>query len=143
MFRDLSFLGALGAAIIFWVGLYWFSDPLLQLDWPRHAPWTFLSLVLLYPVMEEILFRGLLQEALRTRLPPLRWGPVSVANLCTSILFTALHFLTHPLAWALSILLPSLGFGYFMDKYRDLRAPVFLHVFYNAGYFWLFAPQTV
>ncbi len=39
------------------------------------------------------------------------------------------------------MILPSLVFGYFKDKYHSLTAPILLHVFYNAGFFWLFAPQ--
>ena len=38
------------------------------------------------------------------------------------------------------MLLPSLLFGYFKDRYRSLTIPIILHVFYNAGYFWYEMP---
>ena len=60
-----------------------------------------------------------------------------------SLVFTGLHFIYHPPLWAASVLLPSLVFGYFKDRYRTLTTPIILHVFYNAGYFWLFAPPGV
>ena len=68
---------------------------------------------------------------------------VTHANLITSLVFTGLHFIYHPPLWAASVLLPSLVFGYFKDRYRTLTTPIILHVFYNAGYFWLFAPPGV
>jgi membrane protease YdiL (CAAX protease family) len=37
------------------------------------------------------------------------------------------------------VFFPSLVFGLFKDRTQRLLAPILLHVFYNAGYFWLFA----
>ena len=73
------------------------------------------------------------------RLKPWRLGPLSHANILTSVLFTALHFINHPPLWAAAVLFPSLVFGLFKDRSGGLAAPIILHVFYNSGYFWLFA----
>ena len=60
------------------------------------------------------------------------------ANLLTSLLFTALHFINHAPLWAAAVFFPSLVFGFFKDRTGKLAAPIILHVFYNSGYFWLF-----
>jgi len=92
-------------------------------------------------VLEEVVFRGIVQEML-FRQP---WGRrevglLSVANLITSILFAGSHFIHHPPLWAILVFFPSLIFGYFKDRYQRLYVPILLHVFYNAGYFLLFKP---
>jgi membrane protease YdiL (CAAX protease family) len=40
---------------------------------------------------------------------------------------------------SVAVFLPSLIFGYFRDRYDQLHASIVLHVFYNAGYIWIFA----
>ena len=95
-------------------------------------------LVLLQPVLEELLFRGLIQGKLLTW----NWGKrqfagFTLANLATSLLFTALHFASHPPLWAAGVLLPSMLFGYFRDRHDSVYPAIALHVFYNAGYFLL------
>ena len=61
----------------------------------------------------------------------------TLANLATSVLFTALHFVSHPPLWAAGVLLPSLLYGYFRDRHDSVYPAIALHVFYNAGYFLL------
>ena len=141
MLRDWTFHAALLAALLFWALLYAFTTPDIHWDWPLRAPWLFLWPALFYPVLEEIIFRGLVQDLAHRHLRAWRWGPISHANLYTSLLFTALHFIHQPPLWAAAVIFPSLVFGYFKDKYHGLTAPILLHVFYNAGFFWLFAPQ--
>lgn len=140
MLRDRTFYAALAAAPLFWAILYGLTTPDIRWAWPLREPVRFLWPALLYPVMEEIVFRGLVQELAHHHLRPWRLGPLSHANVLTSLLFTGLHFFYHPPLWAAAVLVPSLVFGHFKDKYRGLTAPITLHVFYNAGYFWLFAP---
>jgi len=36
------------------------------------------------------------------------------------------------------VFFPSLVFGYFKDRTGRLTAPILLHIFYNAGFLWLF-----
>lgn len=96
----------------------------------------FLLLVLLYPLLEEFIFRGLIQGGLRKYRPcrKSRKG-ISVANVLTSILFAALHLIAHPVLWAASVFVPSVLLGYFRDRYKSLIPSMVLHVGFNFGYF--------
>lgn len=130
---DAHFGLAIGAGIAFWIALLLFGDTR-----PPLEPAVLLSVILLRPVVEELLFRGLLQGWLRERPTwrQARWG-VTRANLAVSVVFTALHFIGHPPLWAAGVLLPSLLFGYFRDRHDSVWPAIALHVFYNGGYFLL------
>ena len=130
---DPHFALALVAGIVFWFALAALGKAGLRHDWT-----ALLLLVLLQPLLEELLFRGLIHGKLLT----LSWGQrrcagFTLANLATSLLFTALHFASHPPLWAAGVLLPSLLFGYFRDRHDSIYPAIALHVFYNAGYFLL------
>lgn len=137
--KDFLFLMALLAGPVCWLVLYALLAPEPAWDWPLRNPGLFLMPALVYPVLEEIAFRGLLQELVRERVSSSGFGPLSHANLITSLVFTALHFIYHPPVWAALVLLPSLVFGYFKDRTRSVVAPAILHVFYNSGFLWLFS----
>jgi len=137
--QDPLFLLALAAGPACWLILYFILQPAVQLGWPLLLPGLFLLPVLIYPVAEELVFRGLIQELLQEYLGAGRLGPLSVANLLTSCLFTGLHFLYHPPLWAALVFFPSLVFGFFKERTATLTAPIILHVFYNAGFIWLFS----
>lgn len=136
--RDPLFYLALAAAVIFWVLLYLLTQPEVNLGWIFDQPSRLLFAVLLYPVAEELVFRGLVQDLMHRHLPAWHAGPVSHANLLTSLLFSAMHFINHPPVWAAAVLVPSLVFGFFKDRTGTLGAPIALHVFYNGGYFLVF-----
>jgi membrane protease YdiL (CAAX protease family) len=136
--RDPLFHAALAGGLLFWLALYYIQQPVIQWHWPLLEPWQFLVPVLFYPLIEEVIFRGLLQELVHEYISQRSIGPFSVANILTSIVFTAMHFLTHSPLWAALVLFPSLVFGFFKDRTGRLPAPMLLHVFYNAGFFWLF-----
>jgi uncharacterized protein len=90
-------------------------------------------LILFYPIIEELAFRGVIQEFIASKTK--QFHPIfflSVANVATSLLFVAMHFVHHPPLWALLVFVPSLIFGYFKEQYGDVRASIFLHMFYNA-----------
>lgn len=136
--RDRCFWVAMGLGPLFWLVLYGVAQPAWRPGWPLAAPFVFLLPALVYPVLEEIVFRGLVQEALARRTAR-RWGPLSLANVLTSLAFAALHAFYHPPVWAAAVIGPSLVFGYFKERANSLVPPIVLHVFYNAGYYWLFA----
>ncbi len=98
-------------------------------------PWRLLAVLLLYPVVEEWLFRGVLQGELLRR-PGLRRKHLGMsrANLVTSLLFAATHLVYQPPLWALAVVVPSLVFGHFRERYGNLRLPIALHVLFNAVY---------
>lgn len=136
--RDALFYAALAGALLVWLCLYLLFRPTPDPGWPLREPLIFLYPALLYPIVEELLFRGLLQDLAHRYLKPWRLGPLTHANILVSLVFTSLHFINHPPAWAVSVFVPSLIFGFFKDRTGGLTAPILLHVFYNSGYIWLF-----
>ena len=101
---------------------------------------TFMLLVLVYPVLEELSFRGVIQGMLFQQWGSKGLGLLSFANIATSFIFVLFHLYSHSLVWAMAIMMPSLIFGYFRDKYRSVIPALLLHIFYNSGYFLLYAP---
>ena len=138
--RDRQLGVAFGAAPFFWFLLFWYQSQMPNLSWPLLEPVRFLLPALVYPVLEEMTFRGLLQPALYRR----AWGStcfwgVSSANLVTTLVFAASHLVWHHWLQALAVVVPSLVFGFFRDRYGRIAPSVALHVFYNSGFVWLFA----
>lgn len=89
--------------------------------------------VLAYPVLEEMVFRGLIQPALIKPTRGLRLGPVTLANGLSSILFAVMHLFQHPPLHAALVLLPSLVFGVFRDRSASVLPGMLLHVSWNAA----------
>ena len=141
--KDARFWAAVAAAPLVWGLGWWLWRPLPDWGWPWRRPEELVLLGLAYPVVEEMIFRGLLQGELRRWrwARSARWG-ISGANLVTSLVFTALHFFSHPPLAAASVMLPSLVFGHFRDRYGHIGASVTLHCFYNIGYFWIFTSSA-
>jgi hypothetical protein len=137
--QDPLFYAALLAGPVFWIALYLILQPAIQWDWPLIKPGQFLVPVVFYPLVEEVIFRGLLQELVHDYISQRSLGPFSVANLLTSVIFTAMHFIYHAPVWAALVIFPSLVFGFFKDRTRQLTAPILLHIFYNAGFLWMFS----
>jgi uncharacterized protein len=102
-------------------------------------PFLFLKLSLVFPIVEELAFRGYLQSRLLNHdWAKFEFSGITIANLVTSLLFCSAHAFYHPLAWSIAIILPSLLFGYFRDRYGSVIPGIVLHCFYNAGYYLLF-----
>jgi len=138
-YKDKIFLAALVAAPLFWLALALFSRPDINIAWPINWPARFLLLTLVYPVLEEIVFRGWLQGMLYARRPGRKaCKGISVANAITSLVFVTAHFLYHSVGWSIAVLIPSLVFGYLRDRYGTIKPGIVLHVYFNTGYFWIF-----
>lgn len=90
------------------------------------------------PVLEELLFRGVVQGQLQRYFHS---GAtvlgLSRANWISSLLFTGMHFLHHPPLWAAGVLLPSLVFGFFRDRHNSVVPSIVLHGIYNAQFLFL------
>ena len=95
-----------------------------------------LMLLILFPVTEELFFRGIIQPIIHKKFSK-TWRSISVANVLTSLLFSVTHLFNHNPIWALSTFFPSLVFGWSKDRYNTLLAPLMLHCYYNAGWFYL------
>ena len=93
-----------------------------------------ISVILIIPIIEEVIFRGLLQTWIAKRYNQ-AVGQLSLANLITSSIFALLHLFTQPLSMALYTFIPSLIFGYAKDRYKRLMPSIILHSSYNGGYF--------
>lgn len=137
--RDPLFWLCLLAGPVFCIGLGQWPGVGHAFGWPSGGLLALLMLVVVYPLLEEYVFRGHLQPALAHRWPA-RLGPLSLANLFTSVIFTALHFFFHPPLWAAGVLLPSLVFGFFRERHDGLAAPILLHVAYNLSYALILLP---
>lgn len=92
-----------------------------------------LMMVVVWPVIEEIVFRAGVQESL-AQWSSSRLGLFTLANIVTATLFCLLHLWRHPPAWALATFFPALVFGLFYERHRTLLAPIGLHALYNLAY---------
>lgn len=90
----------------------------------------------LLALVEEVLFRGLLQEWLRGHPAFLRsWGPLTLANLVASICFAAAHLFAQPPLWAAGVFFPSLVFGWIWDRHVRILPCALVHFGYNLFFF--------
>lgn len=90
-------------------------------------------LVLWSPLIEEMLFRGVLQGQLEQK----DWARrrafgISGANALVSLLFVVAHLVRHAPLWAAATIVPSLLFGYFRERHGQIYPAIFLHAAYNA-----------
>ena len=139
--KDAEFQIALILGPLSWVVLYALKQPIIDITWPLAAPWKFLWLAGISPVLEELVFRGYVQSwCYQQQWGRHRWGSLSGANLATSVLFAISHGLYHSPVWMLLVFFPSLVFGYFRDRYQSTKPAIALHIFYNSGFFLLWAP---
>ncbi|MFK7855953.1 MAG: JDVT-CTERM system glutamic-type intramembrane protease [Granulosicoccus sp.] len=135
--RDPLFWAALVAGPLCWMIMFWVGVPL------RESPASLKSmayLVVAYPLLEEIVFRGGIQPALSTRPILARSAAgISIANVITSALFAVAHLLNQSILWSSLVFIPSLVFGWARDRHNTIVSPIILHMSYNAGFLWLFA----
>lgn len=111
----------------------WLAHHQFGLTLPAGSLWRVLAALLLYPLLEEWVFRAGLQHGLQkwlVRVAPLLWAGL-LANLLASAAFVALH------AWiqgsaALWVLLPSLVLGELWRRWGNLLLCVLAHAWFNA-----------
>ncbi len=135
----LQLIAAALAGPAIWIALAAF----VPAGYPQALNQTFLTkftlVVFVYPVLEELTFRGLLQGAALKFEPLARsWIGFSGANLLVSLAFVSLHLLYHPWMWSLAIIAPSLVFGFFRDRTGSTLPGMLLHIWYNAGFYLFF-----
>ena len=141
---DWQFGVALASAPLYWLGLAQTRSLSPDFAWPTAQPLSFLVVALVYPTLEEAVFRGLIQGELVRR----PWGArqvvgFTVANVLAALLFAASHLWQHTAWHALAVLGPGLLFGYFKDRYGGIAQPVLLHIAYNSGHAWLFGGASL
>jgi membrane protease YdiL (CAAX protease family) len=126
---------AMALALPVWLllGLMAGSGMYVPVNW-----FAWVSFVLIQPLIEELVFRGVLQ-GLALRLTthhgqPRRLGPLTLANLLVTVGFVALHLQAQPLIWALAVTVPSLMLGHLRDRLASVWPAVLVHATYNAGF---------
>jgi membrane protease YdiL (CAAX protease family) len=113
--RRWAWLGAAAAAAIVLAALA--TTPL------AHALW----LLLAAPLLEEIVFRAGLQEALLQRC-----DSAPLANVVTAFTFAAAHVAVHADAQTALTLLPALAIGLVYQRQRRLAPCIAWHALFNA-----------
>ena len=141
-FRDRFFVLACLLALPVWLLIYF--TPILSWTGSSFTWYQAVALVLLFPVLEELVFRGLIQGNL-LRMPVLakRFLVFTNANVFTSLLFAALHLIHQPIPMAVLIFFPSLIFGELRDRYGSTRPSIFMHAFYNLGLLMVLMSKSV
>ena len=142
---DWAFLLCAGAAPLTWAIMAW-AIPVRSMSLSQIWSLGFASVVVWYPLWEELLFRGLLQGELIARgwIRPWVCG-LSGANIFVSLLFAVCHLWSHSPIWALLVFFPSLAFGYLRDRFGSTVPSILMHMWYNGGYFFFigsFEPST-
>ncbi|WP_050567642.1 JDVT-CTERM system glutamic-type intramembrane protease MrtJ [Vibrio owensii] len=120
---------------LFFGGGFWLNAPISWFSNQIISPLYILQLVVLYPFFEEVIFRGAIQgELLKIKAFKKVTCRISLANLTTSILFSAMHTFNHPIEIAILTLIPSLLLGYFRERHLGIRTPIMLHMYFNGIY---------
>lgn len=93
---------------------------------------TAMAICIAFAVIEEVMFRGVIQSWLLTRMK-LRISicHLSRANIATSFLFALAHLWQHPLWLFPGYFAVSLLFGHYRERFNGIRLPVALHAYYN------------
>ena len=142
--KDKTYWAALIAAPLFYLiyGVFFYDGALFLVSFIENKRQLIL-LILLYPIIEELAFRGFIQSQMNNVLgkQPLVFS-ISLPNVITSLLFSLIHLISHHPIWTILIFFPSLVFGFFRDKYGSTKPSIGLHVVYNAGYYLLFWNST-
>ncbi len=137
-----SFCSRRGVARVGWLGGPLLASVALGMHhigfWRFHmqdatVPTVALTLVLA-PLLEELAFRGGLQELLRSGFRVFEVAdrqPLSWANLLTTVVFCACHLPSHSVQLALAIAIPSIFLGYLFEITRSLTLCVAMHMWFN------------
>ena len=134
-YGDGTFLAAASAGGVFCVVL-WLLLPVVPIAWRQLGSSAFLALVVVQPVLEELVFRGLLQGRLsRWHFMRAGWRGFTAANGVTALLFAGAHLVNHSVPWAAAVFVPALAFGFFRDRYASIWPGTVLHILYNSAYF--------
>ena len=102
--------------------------------WPLRA----VAILLLFPVLEEIVFRGLIHDYIYLKLSTWdKYLGITSANWLTTLLFCLTHLVTRSLIVALLVIVPSLVLGSLRDKGFSIKALAAIHVYWNGGVYLL------
>ena len=104
----------------------------VPLSFARFSTEMVLFSVVIYPLYEEVFFRGIIhRELLKVGILQGKFGGLSAANLLTSCVFACVHVVSFANALSALVFFPSLVFGYILERHQKLMYPFLLHAFYN------------
>lgn len=145
-------LGCFGLLLLFMIGsqalTYWldkapsaFVDPLYQ---SVSSVWLLVFvLVIAAPVYEELVFRGLLWQAISeqfmSQLSPVRGA--LIASIVTSLIFAVIH-VQYGIYEISTIIMLALIFCYARYKSGSLLLPIVLHIINNGAAMWMYLSQV-
>ena len=98
-------------------------DSFLSPENPFSLILVFLTVVIVAPIGEEMVFRGFLQRFLETS-----WNDITRAILVSSLFFTLIHFNPY---WAIQIYLMGLILGYLSWLTKSIYPSILLHMSIN------------
>ncbi|MGI6091287.1 MAG: CPBP family intramembrane glutamic endopeptidase [Saccharofermentanales bacterium] len=132
-----AIMGSLGLTMI-WIGILIHlaqSNAWLQTQYdtyitaiqtliqPEGYLWLeILAVVIMIPIAEELLFRGILQGEIR------RVAPAWLAVLLSAVAFALFHLMPFQIAF---VILPGLVLALVYELTRNLLIPIFMHMVYN------------
>jgi len=90
---------------------------------PINIAAGFFAIAIAAPLVEELLFRGFLQNSLARHMPI--WGAIILSSLC----FAAVHLQPYAIPGLMSL---SIAFGYLYHRTGSLRMNILLHMGNNA-----------
>jgi hypothetical protein len=127
----------IGAPVV-WSGIVWIFG--FGLDFGSFARVSFrtTAILLIFPVLEEIVFRGLIQDYLSNK--TIGWNSflgITWANGLTTLLFCVTHLVTRSLLVALLVIVPSLLLGALRDRRFSIKTLATIHVYWNGGVYLL------
>jgi len=133
-FKDRVFIAALAVGGLVWAVMWLTVVPTFTIE-NRSIALIIFTTVVWYPVLEEILFRGVIQGSLiKKSFGQKKVVGLTVANWIASLLFVIAHLWYQPAIWALMVIVPSLIYGFFRDRYSNTYPSIVLHAFYNGGF---------
>lgn len=101
---------------------------------PALGMLALLSVILVQPVLEELIFRGFLLTRL-LRHTHTRTGRC-VAITLQALAFSLLHIVHHPAVWATLIVVPGMLFGWLRVRHDSVLPAMAAHSAFNGAY-WL------
>ena len=133
--RSRAFFVSLGMASPIWLIIFFSASAGLRFPEMGSGISGWLWVVLVFPVFEELAFRGFLMGLLRRLLPMGGFSFITLNNFVTSILFSIAHFFTRSLVLGLLVFIPSLWLGLIREKTSSIALCIAIHVTWNLGFF--------
>ena len=135
--RGYYFVLSIGLAVPVWIAaLFGVYIELIPAP-PFESIAAILTAVVMFPVLEELVFRGLLWDlwGIFARKKAGLIASVAVKNCFISICFSLLHAINYGALGAVLVFIPSLWLGWLRERSGSIKVCCLVHVLWNLGYF--------